>query len=42
MKSIANMSMEELAAYVCEALENEGIFRVIDSVGCCALTTPSI
>jgi len=34
MKSIANMSMEELAAFVCEALENEGIETVL-SGGCC-------
>jgi len=34
MKPIANMSMEELAAFVCEALENEGIETVL-SGGCC-------
>jgi hypothetical protein len=34
MKAIAQMSMEELAAYVCQALENEGIETVL-SGGCC-------
>jgi len=34
MKSIKEMNMEELAAYVCEALENEGIETVL-SGGCC-------
>ena len=34
MKSIKDMSMEELAAYVCEALEKEGIETVL-SGGCC-------
>jgi hypothetical protein len=34
MKSIAKMSMEELAAYVCTALEKEGIETVL-SGGCC-------
>jgi len=34
MKPIGQMSMEELAAYVCEALEKEGIETVL-SGGCC-------
>jgi hypothetical protein len=34
MKPIKEMSMEELAAFVCEALENEGIETVL-SGGCC-------
>lgn len=34
MKSIQEMSMEELAAYVCDALEKEGIETVL-SGGCC-------
>ena len=34
MKSIGQMSMEELAAYVCEALEKKGIETVL-SGGCC-------
>ena len=34
MKSIKEMSMEELAAFVCEALEKEGIETVL-SGGCC-------
>ena len=34
MKLIGQMSMEELAAYVCEALENESIETVL-SGGCC-------
>ena len=34
MKPIAQMSMEELAAFVCEALEKEGIETVL-SGGCC-------
>jgi len=34
MKHIAQMSMEELAAFVCEALEKEGIETVL-SGGCC-------
>jgi len=34
MIPIKEMSMEELAAYVCEALENEGIETVL-SGGCC-------
>ncbi len=34
MKSIKEMKMEELAAFVCEALENEGIETVL-SGGCC-------
>jgi isopentenyl phosphate kinase len=31
MKSVADMSMEELAAYVCEALAREGI-ETVDAV----------
>jgi len=34
MKSIKNMSMEELGAFVCSALEQEGIETVL-SGGCC-------
>jgi len=34
MKSIKNMSMEELGAFVCSALEQEGIKTVL-SGGCC-------
>ena len=34
MKAVADMSMEELAAYVCEALAQEGIETVL-SGGCC-------
>jgi len=34
MKPIREMSMEELAAYVCDALEKEGIETVL-SGGCC-------
>jgi len=34
MKSIAEMSMEELGAYVCSALDSEGIETVL-SGGCC-------
>jgi len=34
MKKVATMSMEELAAYVCSTLENEGIETVL-SGGCC-------
>ena len=34
MKPIAEMTMEELAAYVCDALEKEGIETVL-SGGCC-------
>jgi len=34
MKSINDMSMEELGAYVCSALEDEGIDTVL-SGGCC-------
>jgi len=34
MKSVKEMNMEELAAYVCTALENEGIDTVL-SGGCC-------
>ncbi|SFV59237.1 hypothetical protein MNB_SV-3-1458 [hydrothermal vent metagenome] len=41
MKPIKEMNMEELAAFVCESLEKEGIETVL-SGGCCALTTPKI
>ncbi|MEA3433090.1 MAG: hypothetical protein U9R13_00750 [Campylobacterota bacterium] len=34
MKTVADMSMEELAAYVCDTLEKEGIETVL-SGGCC-------
>jgi methylmalonyl-CoA mutase cobalamin-binding subunit len=34
MKSIKDMSMEELGAYVCSALEKEGVDTVL-SGGCC-------
>jgi hypothetical protein len=34
MKAVADMSMEELAAYVCDALAQEGIETVL-SGGCC-------
>jgi len=34
MKSVKNMSMEELGAFVCSALEQEGIETVL-SGGCC-------
>ncbi len=34
MKTVKDMSMEELAAFVCEALEKEGIETVL-SGGCC-------
>ena len=34
MKPVADMSMEELAAFVCDALEKEGIKTVL-SGGCC-------
>ena len=34
MKAVADMSMEELAAYVCEALAQERIETVL-SGGCC-------
>ena len=37
MKSIGQMSMEELAAYVCDTLEKEGIETVLSGDGCVEL-----
>ncbi len=34
MKSIKQMSMEELAAYVCSALEKDGIETVLSGGSC--------
>jgi len=37
MKSIGKMTMEELAAFVCEALEKEGIETVLSGGSCVEL-----
>lgn len=37
MKNIADMTMEELAAYVCDTLEKEGVETVLSGGGCVEL-----